>query len=149
MENRLVAVRDKGCGQTGCACVPASVCLTLGDPTDCSLPGSSVCKDSLGKISGVGCRQRSQGAFPTRGWNEVPPVSCTGMQALYREPHLGSLSRQVRTALKGQPERLCGGVQFCFLNLVVVTQPYVCNKTAQNHTRMHTNEYSTHIVSYE
>ena len=96
-----MAVRDKGCGQTGCACVPASVCLTLGDPTDCSLPGSSVCKDSLGKISGVGCRQHSQGAFPTRGWNEVPPVSCTGMQALYRKPHLGSLSRQVRTAYFG------------------------------------------------
>ena len=30
-------------------------CLTLCDPVDCSLPGSSVCGDSPGKNTGVGC----------------------------------------------------------------------------------------------
>ena len=30
-------------------------CLTLDDPTDCSLPGSSIHEDSPGKNTGVGC----------------------------------------------------------------------------------------------
>ena len=44
-------------------------CLTLCDPMDCSLPGSSVHGDSPGKNSGVGCHVLLQGIFPTWGSN--------------------------------------------------------------------------------
>ena len=36
-------------------CLVTHSCLTLCDPVDCSPPGSSVCGDSLGKDTGVGC----------------------------------------------------------------------------------------------
>ena len=42
-------------------------CLTLCDPMDCSLPGSSVHEDSLGKNTGVGCHGPFQGIFPIQG----------------------------------------------------------------------------------
>ena len=41
----------------------AQSCLTLCDPVDCSLPGSSV----HGKNNGVGCHSLPQGLFPTQG----------------------------------------------------------------------------------
>ena len=44
-------------------------CLTLCDPMDCSLPGSSVHRDSQGKNTGVGCHGLLQGIFPTQGSN--------------------------------------------------------------------------------
>ena len=43
--------------------------LTLGDPRDCSPPGSSVLGDSPGKNTGVGCQALLQGTFPTKGLN--------------------------------------------------------------------------------
>ena len=33
----------------------AQLCLTLSDPMDCSLPGSSIYWDFPGKSTGVGC----------------------------------------------------------------------------------------------
>ena len=42
-------------------------CLTLCNPVDCSLPGSSVHGDSPGKNTGVGCHAFLQGTFPTQG----------------------------------------------------------------------------------
>ena len=45
------------------------LCLTLCNPMDCSLPGSSVHGDSPGKNSGVGCCFLLQGIFPTLGSN--------------------------------------------------------------------------------
>ena len=36
-------------------CLATQLCPTLGDPMDCSLPGSSVNGDSPGKNTGVGC----------------------------------------------------------------------------------------------
>ena len=36
-------------------CLVTPLCPTLCDPMDCSLPGSSVRGDSLGKNTGVGC----------------------------------------------------------------------------------------------
>ena len=39
------------------------LCLTLGDPRDCSPPGSSVHGDSPGKNTGVGCYFILQGIF--------------------------------------------------------------------------------------
>ena len=36
-------------------CLVVQSCLTLGDPMDCSPPGSSVHGDPRGKNTGVGC----------------------------------------------------------------------------------------------
>ena len=47
-------------------CLVAQLCLTLCNPLDCSLPGSSVRGDSLGKNTGVGCCILLQGIFPTQ-----------------------------------------------------------------------------------
>ena len=65
-------------------------CPTLCDPMDCSPPGSSVCGDSPGKNTGVGCRAFLQGIFPAQGSNPGFP-HCR--QILYR------LSHQVRPLL--------------------------------------------------
>ena len=43
--------------------------LTLCDPIDCCLPGSSLHGDSLGKNTGVGCHALHQGIFPTQRSN--------------------------------------------------------------------------------
>ena len=48
-------------------CLVVQLCLTLCDPMDCSLPGSSVHGDSPGKTTGVGCHAFLQGIFPTQG----------------------------------------------------------------------------------
>ena len=45
---------------------------TLGDPMDCSRPGSSVHGDSPGKNTGVGCHALLQGIFPTQRLNLHP-----------------------------------------------------------------------------
>ena len=53
-----------------CACVRAELLqsyATLFDPIDCSPPGSSVCGDSPGKISGVSCGALLQGDLPDPG----------------------------------------------------------------------------------
>ena len=42
-------------------CSVAPSCLTLGDPMDCSPPGSSVHGDFPGKNTGVGCHALLQG----------------------------------------------------------------------------------------
>ena len=47
----------------------AQSCLTLCDPMDYSLPGSSVHRDSLGKNTGLGCHALLQGIFPSQGLN--------------------------------------------------------------------------------
>ena len=47
----------------------AQMCLTLCNPMDCSLPGSSVHVISQGKNAGVGCHSLLQGIFPTQGSN--------------------------------------------------------------------------------
>ena len=46
-------------------CFVAQLYLTLCDPMDCSLPGSSVHGDSPDKNTGVGCHALLQGIFPT------------------------------------------------------------------------------------
>ena len=45
------------------------LCLTLCDPMDCSLPGSSIHRDSPGKNTEVGFHAFLQGIFPTQGLN--------------------------------------------------------------------------------
>ena len=51
------------------ACSVTELCLTLCDPTDCSLPGSSVHGIFSGKNTGVGCHFLLQGIFLTQGLN--------------------------------------------------------------------------------
>ena len=46
-------------------------CQILCDPMDCRPPGSSVCGDSPGRNSGVGCLFLLQRLFPTQGSNSV------------------------------------------------------------------------------
>ena len=64
-----------------------SVCLTLCDPMDCSLPGSSVHGIFLGNSTGVDCHFLLPGIFPTQGSNLGLP-HCR--QTLYHLSHQGS-----------------------------------------------------------
>ena len=66
----------------------AQSCLTLCDPMDCSLPGSSVHGIFPGKNTGVGCHYLLQEIFPTKGLN---PGLLHCRQTLYRLNHQGSL----------------------------------------------------------
>ena len=65
----------------------AQYCLTLCDPLDYNLPGSSVHGDSPGKNTGVGCHTLLQGIFPTQGLNPCLP-HCRWI--LYHLSHQGS-----------------------------------------------------------
>ena len=69
-------------------CLVAQSCLTLCNPMDCSLPGSSVHADSPDKNSGVGCHVLLQGIFPTQGFY---PGLLHGRQILYHLSHQGRL----------------------------------------------------------
>ena len=51
-------------------CLVSQSCLTLCDPIDCILPGSSVHGNSLGKNIGIDCHAFLQGIFPIQGWNQ-------------------------------------------------------------------------------
>ena len=55
-------------------CLVTQLCLTLCNPMDCSLPGSSVHGDSPGKNTGVGCHSPLQGIFPTQGTKPQSPA---------------------------------------------------------------------------
>ena len=68
-------------------CLVAQLCLTLCNPKDCSLAGSSVYGDSPGKNTGVHCHVLLQGIFPTQGWN--PGFPHCG-RILYHLSHQGS-----------------------------------------------------------
>ena len=68
-------------------CLVTQSCLTLCEPMDCSLPGSSVQGKSPGKNTGVGCHALLQGIFPIQGLNPVLPLC---RRILYRLSHQGS-----------------------------------------------------------
>ena len=72
-----------------CVYLVAHLCLTLCDPRDCSLPGSSVHGDSPGKNTGVGCHALLQGIFPNQGLN---PDLLHCRQILYHLSQQGSPS---------------------------------------------------------
>ena len=61
-----------------CACVVKSLqmCLTLRDPMDCNLPGSSVHGISPEKNIGVGCHALLQGFFQPRNRTHISYVLC-------------------------------------------------------------------------
>ena len=65
----------------------AQSCPTLGDPMDCSLPGSSIHGIFPGKNTGVGCHCLLQEIFPTQGLN-LSLQHCR--QTLYHLSHQGS-----------------------------------------------------------
>ena len=71
-------------------CLVLQLCLTLCDPMDCSLPGSSVHRDTPGKNTGVGCHALLQGTFPTQRLN-LSLLHCR--QSLYH------LTRQIALLL--------------------------------------------------
>ena len=73
--------------KSSCVCLIAQSCLTLYDPMDCSLQGSSVHGYSPGKNTGVGCHALLQGIFPTQRWN---PGLSHCRQILYFLSHQGS-----------------------------------------------------------
>ena len=50
-------------------CLVSQSCLTLYNPMDCSLPGTSVLWDSPGKNTRSGCHALFQGIFPIQGSN--------------------------------------------------------------------------------
>ena len=68
-------------------CLVTQLCLTLSNPMDCSLPGSSVYGDSPGKNAKVGCHALLQGIFPTQGLN---PGILHCRWILYRLSHQGN-----------------------------------------------------------
>ena len=71
-----------------CVCVlVAQSCPTLCDTMDCSLPSSSVHRDSPGKNTGMGCHFPLPGIFPTQGLN---PGLLHYRQILYHLSHQGS-----------------------------------------------------------
>ena len=63
-------------------------CLTLCDPMDCSLPGSSVHGIFQARVLGVSCRFLLQGIFPTQGLNLGLPHY---RQTLYPLSHQGTV----------------------------------------------------------
>ena len=56
-----------------CCCSVTQLYPTLCNPMDCSLPGSSVHRDTPGKNTEVGCHALLQGIFPTQGLNPGLP----------------------------------------------------------------------------
>ena len=56
-------------------CAVLSQSVTLCDPMDCSLPGSSFHGDSQGKNTGVGCHALLQGIFPTQGRTQASCIT--------------------------------------------------------------------------
>ena len=54
-----------------CTCLVTQSCLTLCNPMDCSLPGTSVHRDSPGKNTGVACHAFSRGSSQPRNQTRV------------------------------------------------------------------------------
>ena len=70
----------------------AQSCLTLCDPTDCSLPSPSVHGNSPGKTTGVGYYAPLQGIFPTQGWT---PGLLHYRRIVYQVSHKGSPLKEI------------------------------------------------------
>ena len=63
--------------------VCAQSCLTICDPMDCSLPGSSVCGILQARILEWVVISFSRGSFPSRDWICIACTSCIGRRILY------------------------------------------------------------------
>ena len=71
-------------------CSVTQLCLTLFNPMDCSLPGSSVHGILQARILEWIAISYSRGSFQPRDWTHVSSISCTGRQIHYQLCHLGS-----------------------------------------------------------
>ena len=97
---------------TQCVCASAAqLHLTLCDPTDCSLPGSSVHGILQARITRVGCRFLLQKFFPTQGSN---PDLLHCRQILYHLSYQESpnhmvslLKRSLKTKNRFLPQKVC------------------------------------------
>ena len=79
-------------------CLVAQSCLTLCDPMDYSLLGSSVHRDSPGKNTSMGCHALLQGIFPPQGSN---PGLLAALQADSLPPGLpGKPTMEYYSAMK-------------------------------------------------
>ena len=65
-----------------CMCSVAKLCLTLWNPMDCSLPGSSVHGILRARILKWVAISSSRGVFPTQESNLSLYVSCIGRRGL-------------------------------------------------------------------
>ena len=87
-----------------CGCSLAKSCLTICEPMDCSVPGSSVRGISQARIQEwVGCHFFLQGIFPTQGLNSHLLHWQADSLTLN---HLGSLSKAegTETDISGQSD---------------------------------------------
>ena len=66
------------------------LCLTLCDPMDCSLPGSTVCRILQARILEWVSMPSFRGSSRPRDRTHVSYVSCIGRQVIYHQHHLGS-----------------------------------------------------------
>ena len=64
-------------------------CMTLCDPMDCSLPGSSVHRILQERILEWVAMPSSRGTSTPREWTCISSVSCIGKHVLYHSHHLG------------------------------------------------------------
>ena len=74
-----------------CTCLVAQSCLTLWDPLDYSLPGSSVHEIFQARNAGAGCHSLLQGIFLTQGSNLHLLCLLHCRQILYLLSHRESL----------------------------------------------------------
>ena len=72
------------------------LCLTLCDPMDCSLLGSSAHGDSPGRDTEVDWHGFLQGSSRPRDWTHNSYVSCIGRRVLYHWHHLETPSHSFR-----------------------------------------------------
>ena len=75
-----------------CAYLVAKWCLTLCDPMDCSLPGSSVHGIFQARILEWVAIPYSRASSRPRGWTHFSCTSCIGWQILY---HCATCNRQI------------------------------------------------------
>ena len=73
-----------------CCCKSLQSCLTLYDPMDCSLPGSSVHGILQSRILEWVAISFSRGSSQPRDWTSISYVSCIGRGVLYCYHHLGN-----------------------------------------------------------
>ena len=67
----------------GMLCSAAQLCLTLCDPMDCNLPGSSAHWTFQARILEWGAISYSRGSFPPRDRTHFSYIFCIGRQVLY------------------------------------------------------------------
>ena len=74
-----------------CMCAESlQSCLTLCNPMDCSLPGSSTHRILQARIWECVVKLSSRGSSPPRDRTCISYISCTGRPVLYHQHHLGS-----------------------------------------------------------